>query len=104
MQKSRQLDTAGRLTFIDVSAPTFNPQTYGLGGADTRRYLHVFDAAGNRYVGVDGVMEFRAAMGVGKVESLFWRIGRCRGWHGLYAAAYALLASRRHGLSRMCKW
>ena len=103
MQKSQQSDRAGHLTFIDISAPTFDPHAYGLGGADTRRYLHVIDAAGRVYVGIDGVMEFRSAIGVGKVEAWLWRIGRRPGFHGLYAAAYALLASHRHHLSRMCR-
>lgn len=103
VQKSQQVDHAGHLTFIDISAPTFDPHTYGLGGTDTRRYLHVIDAVGNTYVGVDGVMELRSAIGVSKVEAWFWRIGRCRGFHGLYAAVYALLASHRHRLSRMCR-
>lgn len=103
IQKSGQADKFGRLTFIDISAPDFKPLPHGFTIEDAQRELHVIDAAGKKYTGVDGVMEFRLAVGVGTVEAIFWRVSRWPVLHGLYAAGYALLATHRHRVSQACR-
>ncbi|PLX73440.1 MAG: DUF393 domain-containing protein [Desulfuromonas sp.] len=53
----RRQDRSGRLQAIDISAPEFDPKVYGIPFQDFMYQLHVIDADGEVYLGVDA---FRA--------------------------------------------
>lgn len=57
MELYRQQDHAGRLLFIDISAPGFDPTPYGITLAAFRHEMHALDRAGHVYRGVEA---FRA--------------------------------------------
>ena len=58
MEHYRQKDLSGNLIFIDITAPDFRPETYGLENGKSReelmRKLHVLDSEGRYYTGADG--------------------------------------------------
>ena len=76
MEHYRQKDAKKNLIFIDVTAPDFRPETYGLetygkSREELLRKLHVLDAEGKYYTGADGFPPI---------------------WRGLPPSAYLLLA------------
>jgi predicted DCC family thiol-disulfide oxidoreductase YuxK len=46
-------DHGGRLEFVDISAPGFNPQNYGISLDDFMFQMHAIDRSGRVYRGVD---------------------------------------------------
>lgn len=93
-------DKAGRLCFVDVSAPDFDPTPYGVPLSDLLEAIHAVKADGSM---VKGVAVFRlayAAVGLG------W-ITRPTGWpllKPLFDRAYVQLARNRHRISKRFAW
>jgi len=46
-------DHGGRLEFVDISDPDFNPQNYGISLDDFTSRMHAIDRSGTVYRGVD---------------------------------------------------
>lgn len=49
----RNLDRAGRLMIVDISAADFDPQPWGIPQAEFMEQLHAIDKSGTVYRGVD---------------------------------------------------
>lgn len=92
----RRADTAGRLRFIDVQAPGFDPAPYGRGRDELLARIHGRRADG---VVVEGPEVFRLAL---TAVGYGWLVAPTR-WPGLASlteAAYRGFARHRVGLSR----
>jgi predicted DCC family thiol-disulfide oxidoreductase YuxK len=57
MRTYRSRNSGGRLIFIDIRSPRFDPSPYGISKVEFLRELHAIDAEGNVYRSVDA---FRA--------------------------------------------
>lgn len=57
MRTYRTREHGGRLIFIDIHAPWFDPAPYGIPGEEFMKELHAIDSAGHIYRGVEA---FRA--------------------------------------------
>jgi predicted DCC family thiol-disulfide oxidoreductase YuxK len=68
---------AGRLEFVDISVPEFNPAEHGISLADFMYQLHAIDRAGKVYRGVEA---FRA----------IWQAFPTSTWYGLLGALVTL--------------
>jgi predicted DCC family thiol-disulfide oxidoreductase YuxK len=66
-------DHGERLKFIDISAPDFNPDEYGISLADFMYQMHAIDREGNVYRGPEA---FRA----------IWQAFPSSAWYGFLAA------------------
>lgn len=95
----RGLSRDGRLDFIDISAPSFDAAKWGLDQAALMKAMHVKDAAGSLYLGVDA---FRA-LWLGLPGLRYRRLSQLLGLPGLHLLAvlgYRVFARFRHLLSR----
>ena len=95
MAHYRELDRACRLRFIDISAPSFDGEAWGLGEADLMKVLHAQDASGRIYRGVDA---FRA-LWLGLPSLFYRRLSRLLGLPGLHLltiVGYRLFSRLRH--------
>jgi predicted DCC family thiol-disulfide oxidoreductase YuxK len=70
MRTYRSRNSGGRLIFIDISSPRFDPTPYGFSKREFLRELHAIDAEGRVYLGVDA---FRA----------IWKAFPGSGWFGV---------------------
>ena len=70
MEQYRLRGHEGRLVFVDVTAPEFDPVPYAVPMSDFMYELHAIDGSGNLYCGVDA---FRA----------IWRALPPSTWYGL---------------------
>jgi predicted DCC family thiol-disulfide oxidoreductase YuxK len=53
----RKIDTAGRLDFVDIAAPSFNALEHQLDPIRVNEEMHVRDADGNLHIGVAAFIE-----------------------------------------------
>jgi predicted DCC family thiol-disulfide oxidoreductase YuxK len=96
--KARNAD--GKLRFVDVSAPGFDPEAWGVPLADMLEAIHAVKDDGSI---VRGVEVFRLAYGA---VGLGW-ITRPTGWpllKPLFDRAYVHLARNRHRVSEKFAW
>lgn len=89
MEVYRNRGHAGRLQFVDISAPTFDPTPYGITLDAFMHEMHAIDMAGRVYRGVDA---FRA----------IWQAFPASSWYGLLGALVALPGV--HFLARSSYW
>jgi predicted DCC family thiol-disulfide oxidoreductase YuxK len=96
MDELRARDAAGRLRFVDIAAPGFDPAPWGIGLADMNAQLHATDASGRVIRGMTALRLAYAAVGRGVLLH----------WTGtallkpLFDAGYDLLARHRYSISR----
>lgn len=91
----RGLDRHERLYFIDISSPSFDAGAWGLKRTGLMKEMHVQDACGRLYRGVDA---FRA-LWLGLPRPLYHRLSRLLGLPGLHLLAvlgYRVFARLRH--------
>jgi predicted DCC family thiol-disulfide oxidoreductase YuxK len=62
----RRADAAGRIRFVDIAAPGFDPAAYGLTRAGVEAQLHFFDEAGRLCRAMDAVRGAYRAAGLGR--------------------------------------
>lgn len=62
VEKYRQMDKDGLLVFIDISAQGFEPSQYGGDLQQFMKKLHVLDASGEFYTGIDGFTRIWAVL------------------------------------------
>jgi predicted DCC family thiol-disulfide oxidoreductase YuxK len=89
MATYRGKEQAGRLRFVDISAPEFDPTPYGITLAAFMHEMHAIDPEGRVYRGVDA---FRA----------IWQAFPASTWYGLLGALVALPGV--HLLARAAYW
>jgi predicted DCC family thiol-disulfide oxidoreductase YuxK len=65
MQRLRRWDTAGRLGFVDISTPNFDPAPLSVDLAALDRELHGMTAAGSLLVGIDSMLAAYTLVGRG---------------------------------------
>lgn len=95
----RALNPGGRLDFIDISTASFDAEAWGLEPSALMRSMHVQDAAGRLYLGVDA---FRA-LWLGLPGLRYRRLSQLLGLPGLHLLAvlgYRVFARLRHLLPR----
>ncbi|HEX6707006.1 MAG TPA: DUF393 domain-containing protein [Albitalea sp.] len=96
MDALRARDRSGRLRFVDISAPGFDPAAHGSSAAAMDALLHGLRADGTMLRGVEVLRLAYAAVGLG------WVL-RPTGWtplRPLADAGYRWFARHRHGISR----
>ncbi len=77
MKAYRNREYGRRLIFINISAPGFNPNAYGITMEAFMRELHAIDRSGRIYRGVDALRAI-------------WRAFPATSWYGFLASLVAL--------------
>lgn len=96
MDHLRERCTDGRLLFVDISAPGFDPATYGATLEDMNAVIHGIAADGRTLRGVEVLRLAYAAAGLG------WVL-RPTGWpllRPVFDVGYRVFARNRYGISR----
>lgn len=96
MARLAQWDGAGRLAFVDIAQPGFDPAPLGATLAAMNRELHGRRADGAMLVGTDAIL---AAYTVAGRPWLVWPL-RVRLLQPMLAAAYRSFARNRYRISR----
>ena len=94
IERYRKIDSRHRLTLIDISASSFDPSQYDRDLSTFMRKLHVRDAAGDFYTGIDAFTRIWAVMPNSELHLLsavvafpginlmarsgYWLFARCR--------------------------
>lgn len=97
----RVLNRAGRLDFVDISTASFDAAAWGLEQSALMRAMHVQDASGHLYLGVDALR----ALWLGLPGLRYRRLSQLLGLPGLHLLAvlgYWVFARFRHLLPRRC--
>jgi predicted DCC family thiol-disulfide oxidoreductase YuxK len=97
MARLRGWDIAGRLAFVDIAAPGFDPAPLGVTQDALNRELHATAGDGTLLVGIDSMLAAYSMAGQG------WRVWllRIRPLRPLLAALYRWFARHRHRFSRL---
>ena len=90
-------DRAGRLAFVDIAQPGFDPAPLGASMAELNRAMHSRTAQGQLLVGVDSMLAAYPLVGRG---ALVWPL-RLPLLRGVLAALYRLFARHRYAISRL---
>ncbi|MGZ2746442.1 thiol-disulfide oxidoreductase DCC family protein [Burkholderia stagnalis] len=96
MQRLEQWNTRGRLAFVDIAEPGFDPASVGVDMAGLNRALHGRLRDGRVLAGIDSVLAAYTLIGRG------WRVWPLRvpGLRTAAAMLYRHVARHRHALSR----
>lgn len=97
----RTLSRTDRLHFVDISSAAFDAEALGLDHSALMKAMHVQDAAGQLYLGVDA---FRV-LWLGLPGPRYRWLSRLLGLPGLHLLAvlgYGVFARFRHLLPRRC--
>ncbi|AMV73418.1 DUF393 domain-containing protein [Desulfuromonas carbonis] len=95
----RNLEHGGKLIFVDISAPDFEPALYGRSRREFMVQMHVRDAGGRYFLGVDSfpaIWEALPGPGYHRLAKLI----RLPGIHLLATLGYRLFARLRVYLPR----
>lgn len=96
MQRLRRWDAAGRLAFIDMSPPDFDPAALGVTLAAMNAELHALRADGAMLIGTDAILEAYTLAGR---SWLVWPL-RVDWLRPVLASAYRSFARNRYQISR----
>ncbi|WP_426168068.1 thiol-disulfide oxidoreductase DCC family protein [Pseudoduganella sp. S-14] len=96
MSRLRRWDRAGRLAFVDIAAPGFDPAPLGTSLAAMNTELHGLRADGAMLVGTDAIL---AAYTLAGRAWLVWPL-RVAALRPMLAAAYRSFARNRYRISR----
>jgi len=99
MAHYRTKSHGGRLLFVDISDPHFDPQTYGRSLEVFMAQMHVIDAQGRLFLGVDAFPVIWDAL-PGPLYRLLGRTLRCPGIHRLARLGYRAFARLRSYLPK----
>ncbi len=96
MQRLEKWNTQGRLAFVDIAEPGFDPASAGVDMAAVNRALHGRLRDGRMLAGIDSVLAAYTLVGRG------WRVWSLRvpGLRTAAAMLYRHVARHRHALSR----
>ena len=93
----RRWDRAGKLAFVDISAPGFDPSALNLSMADFHREVISRTSDGTLLAGIDTIWAVYSLVGRGW---LVWPLG-VPGVRTLFARPYHWFARNRYTLSRV---
>ncbi|WP_426320899.1 thiol-disulfide oxidoreductase DCC family protein [Pseudoduganella sp. R-43] len=96
MSRLRRWDRAGRLAFVDIAAPGFDPAPLGASLAAMNTELHGLRADGAMLVGTDAIL---AAYTLAGRAWLVWPL-RVAALRPMLASAYRSFARNRYRISR----
>lgn len=99
MQHYREKNPGGRLVFVDISDPSFEPKRYGRTRQEFMAQMHAMDAEGSLFRGVDAFAAIWAAF----PDPLYRFLGgviRLPVMHLLARLGYSLFARFRRYLPR----
>lgn len=96
MTHYRRVNSGQRLVFIDFAAPGFDPAEHDLEIEALRRALHVRDAGGRVFVGIDGFVRIWEAFPQGSRYQWLARFFRAPGLNRIARLGYGLFARYRH--------
>jgi predicted DCC family thiol-disulfide oxidoreductase YuxK len=96
MRRLMAWDTAGRLAFVDIAAPGFDPTPLGVDMAALDREVHARTREGNILVGIDTMLAAYTLAGRGW---LVWPL-RVRLLRPALAASYRWFARHRYAISK----
>lgn len=99
MERYRHKAHGGRLEFVDISAPDFEPLRYGRGREEFMRQLHVYDAKGRLFLGVDAFPAIWQAL-PGSGYRILGGLIRLPGIHPLAILGYKVFAGLRRYLPK----
>lgn len=99
MDRYRRLPHGGRLEFIDIAAAGFRPEHWGRSRQEFMARMHLRDANGRWYRGVDAFPPLWRAL-PGRRWQLLARLVEAPLLHPLAVAGYRLFARYRHWLPR----
>ena len=96
MDHLRERNVEGRLGFIDISAPGFDPAPYGRTLAELNAEIHAVQSDGQQLIGLAALRAAYAAVGLGWVRgaTAWWALA------GAAGAGYRTFARRRQRISR----
>ena len=100
MENYRKRNPENRLQFIDISVEDFDPEHYGKSQADFLAQLHVRDAAGDYYTGVDAFVTIWQAYPSGSLYRLFSAMIGLPGINLVSRFGYKVFARYRHLLPK----
>ncbi len=100
MASYRKRNHEGRLLFIDISAPEFDPAVIGKGREELMKVLHVRDAAGQFHLGIDAFISIWESFPPGSAPRLLSVLVGFPGINLLARGGYHLFARNRHLLPR----
>jgi predicted DCC family thiol-disulfide oxidoreductase YuxK len=96
MRRLMAWDTAGRLAFVDIAAPGFDPSPLGVDMAALDREVHGRTAEGDVLAGIDTMLAAYTLAGRGW---LVWPL-RVRPLRPALAASYRWFARHRYAISK----
>lgn len=99
VKKYLSADTDGRLGTIDINAPEFQAEKYGLDREQVRKYFHVFTSEGKILTGVDAFIEIWKTLRT-PVSSLAARLAKKEPIHALLSLGYRGFVTLRPYLPR----
>lgn len=99
MRHYRRKSPAGRLLFVDISDPGFHPERFGRSLQEFMTQMHVIDATGEVYRGIEAFPVIWQALPDFRYR-LLARLIDFPGVHSLARLGYALFARFRHYLPR----
>lgn len=97
MARLGRWDTTGKLAFIDIAEPGFDPQTLGVTLQAMNTLLHGSRPDGSMVVGTDAILEAYSLVGRGW---LVWPL-RVRLLRPALSSAYAAFARHRYRISSL---
>jgi len=100
MELYRRQNPAGRLEFIDISAPGFDPPAVGIPLDDLMAQLHAIDAVGRVYRGVDAFWAIWNAFRPASLYGLLATVVMLPGMNAVARLGYAGFARIRKYLPR----
>lgn len=100
MEVYRRRNPQQRLIFIDISSSDFSAEKYGLTHQQFMEALHVRDANGKYFEGVDAFLALWGTFPAGSLYRLFGSLIALPGIHLAARAGYLLFARYRHLLPK----
>lgn len=100
MDHYRRRNPQRRLNFIDITQEDFSPEAFGRTRQQFMAELHVRDASGRFYAGVDAFLALWCAFPAGSLYRLFGLFVSMPGLHLAAQFGYALFARNRHLLPK----
>ena len=99
VKKYLAADTLGRLGTIDINAPEFQAEKYGLDREKVQKYFHVLTSEGKVISGVDAFIEIWKVLDT-PLSSLASKLGKRAPIHALLSLGYRGFVSVRPYLPR----
>ena len=97
MTRLRRWDTAGRLGFVDIAEPDFDPAILGVDMAALNAELHSLTSGGQVLVGIDSLLAAYSLVGRGWIMSPL----RVRLLRPVFSTLYRKFARHRYRISSL---